>query len=746
MNACKMFLNIAICRRRRLAAGLSAAVPFLLLTLTPVAIAATAAAAAAPGPALAAPPAAALDQPPAGAPWPPDEIALWEKPPPLVGGPLAAPAATEPDPGPRGYDVLDYDLDLTLLVAEQAVRGRVGILLRALADTLRTVKLDLVQDLGVDSAAWAVEPAAAAGAPAAVIAPRPVGAAPAAVAAPAPFTHAGDSVVVTLPEPLPRGSAGRLEVAWHGRPPRHGALQAGLLFRRHGDETPDPADGGPAVASISEPWSAHSWWPCKDHPADKATATIAVTAPDTLAVIANGALLGTSAPAPGWRRTVWRESYPLATYLVSVAASNYAEWSQSCAAAAGPLALSYHVFPQDEANARVDLAPTCDMLRFLEELAGPYPFAGEKYAQAAVRWGGAMENQTATSLGQFVFTGDRRHEQVIVHELAHSWFGNSISPARWADLWLNEGFARYVQALWLERTAGRDAYFALLRRIGPERNPDLFTADGVLVDPIPVLPNLLVYDKGAWVLHMLRGWLGDARFFAAVRAWATGPERAYGNASTADFVAAVSASAGEDLGPVLRPWLETAEVPELAWRATVKPSARPGWSRVELAVQQRQPTLFALALPVRLMTEGGARLERAVLTRRQQSFVWEVFGREARVELDPEGWVLRREASAPPPPLSIVAVAPNPAPGDGVEVRFALAAAARVAAALYDARGRLVGRWDLGERPGATPDAPAQSWRWEGDDGAGRPAPSGVYWLALSAAGERAVQRLALLR
>lgn len=739
MNVCKSFSNIAIYQRRPPAGGLSAAIPILLL-----AVAAIGVAAAATGPALAAPPAAAPAPPPAGAPWPPDEVAFWEKPPPLAGGPLTAAAATEPDPGPRGYDVLDYDLDLTLLVAEQAVRGRVGILLRALADTLRTVKLDLVQDLSVDSVAWAVEPAAAAEA-AARTAPRPVSA-DFAAAAPAPFTHAGDSVVVTLPEPLPHGSAGRLEVAWHGRPPRHGALQVGLLFRRHGDETPDPADGGPAVASISEPWSAHAWWPCKDHPADKATATIAVTAPDTLAVIANGSLRETSSPEPGWRRTVWRESHPIATYLISVAASNYAEWSQSCAAAAGPVALSYHVFPQDEANARVDLAPTCDMLRFLEELAGPYPFADEKYAQVAVRWGGAMENQTATSLGQFVFAGDRRHEQVVVHELAHSWFGNLISPARWADLWLNEGFARYVQALWLERTAGRDAYFDLLRRIGPERNPDLFTADGVLVDPIPVLPNLLVYDKGAWVLHMLRGWLGDARFFAAVRAWATGPERAYGNASTADFLAAVSASAGEDLGPVLRPWLETAEVPELVWRAATGPSARPGWSRVELTVQQRQPTLFALALPVRLTTDGGARQERAVLTQRAQSFAWEVFGREPRVELDPEGWVLRREAAAPPPPLSIVAVAPNPASAAGTEVRFALAAAARVAATLYDARGRLVGRWDLGERPGATADAPAQSWRWEGGDGAGRPAPSGVYWLALSAAGERAVQRLTLLR
>ncbi len=659
---------------------------------------------------------------------PETDPAAWEKPPAALCGPDAAADPDRlrsgdelPEAGSRGYDVLDYGLDLTIDVAARRVRGAVTIRLCATGGDLDTTRIDLHPDLAVDSLLWN--------------------------GAPAPFRREGARLLAALPAPLADGAAGSLRVVYAGAPPQGvPPLNAGLMFRRHGDETPDPSDDAPVVANVSEPATAHTWWPCKDDPSDKATATIAVTVPDSLAVVSNGALVAEAAPAPGLRRSVWRERHPIATYLVSIAVSNYVQWTEACPCAAGEVRLSFHVFPQDEAGARIALAPTCDMLRWLEELAGPYPFADEKYAQAGIRWGGAMENQTASSLGQFVFTAGDRYANVVLHELAHQWFGNSVTPSRWSDIWLNEGFARYAEALWLEHTRGREAYFAELRRIGPQRHPELFATDGILTDPDPILPNLLVYDKGAWVLHQLRWQMGDGPFFRFVRAWTTDAARAYGHATTADLVAAASAAAGADLAPFLAPWLATADVPELAWQVDAQALAG-GRTRLTLRLAQRQATLFPLDVPLRVTTDAGPRDLRAPLRGRGGEYAWTLDGRLADprrdVVIDPDGWLLWRTAAGPAfvPAIAILGQAPGPAGADGAEFTFALRAPGRVTARLYDARGRRLGAWDLGDRP-----ADASRWAWPGRDGAGRPLPAAVYWLELTAGGGRATRKVTVLR
>ena len=659
----------------------------------------------------------------AAEPVPPTDPAAWEKPPAaLLGDALADPWAPDhlPEAGSRGYDVLDYDLDLAIDIDARRVRGVVAITLRAVGGDLDTTRLDLHPDLAVDSLLWN--------------------------GAPAPFRREESRLLAALPAPLADGATGVLRLVYAGAPPQGvPPLGAGLMFRRHGDETADPSDGAPVVANVSEPATAHTWWPCKDDPSDKATATIAITVPDSLSVVSNGAPVGESAPAPGLRRSVWRERHPIATYLVSIAVSNYVTWREACPCAAGEVPLSGHVFPQDEAGARLALAPTCDMLRFLEELAGPYPFADEKYAQVGFRWGGAMENQTATSLGQFVFTGDG-HPSVVLHELAHQWFGNLVTPTRWSDIWLSEGFARYAEALWLERTAGRAALFTEMRRIGPLRHPELFAADGILTDPAPILPNLLVYDKGAWVLHQLRWQMGDAPFFRFVRAWTTDPARAYGNATTADLVAAASAAAGADLAPFLAPWLDTAAVPELAWQATAQPLAG-GRTRLTVRLAQRQATLFLLDVPLRILTDAGPHDLRAALRGRGGEFVWTLDGRLADpardVLIDPDGWLLWRPAAGPAfvPTVALLGQTPNPVRADGAEFAFALRAPGRVTASLYDARGRRLGAWDLGDRP-----ADASRWRWSGRDGAGHPLPAAVYWMELATDAGRATRKVTVVR
>jgi len=654
----------------------------------------------------------------AAVPGPLPDPALWEKP--LLAAALAPEDSVRPPAGDRGFDVLHYELELNLDVPDRSLTGRVGIQLSSLRPALDRLRLDLVEELGVDEVLWS---GSGGGGP-----------------VPVPWTHAGDSLVVSLPVPLAAADQGRLEVAYHGRPPRHGPYNSGLMFRTYPPDPDVPGDTLPIVANVSEPWSAHSWWPCKDHPSDKATARLAVEVPAELYAVSNGVLVEESTPQPGRRRFVWEENHPIATYLVSIAAADYESWEESCPGLARSVLLSFHALPPDRERMAADVARTCEMMQFLEDLFGPYPFGDEKYGQSDISWVGAMENQTATSLARFLFTGDGRFESVVLHEFSHQWFGDSITPAAWPDIWLNEGFARYAEALWLEHVDGRETYLAFLHQRGPDQHPDLFTGEAPVADPDPILPNLVIYDKGAWVLHMLRGWLGDARFFAVLHAYATDPRWTGGNVTTELFLEAASAAAGEDLRPVLEPWLYSSEVPELRLESTIH--RHPGGGLVQLAVIQRQPTLFRVALPVHIYTPGGVRVELARLTQRQQTFHWIVSSPVDSLAIDPEGWVLFHRHPAPPPLLQLLSLQPNPAGPAGTTLFFQLAVPAEVTFAVYDVRGRACGRWPLGLRPaGQEPE----TWFWDGRDGAGRRLSSGVYWLELRAGGARAVRKLVLV-
>ncbi len=337
------------------------------------------------------------------------------------------PRAESPPPRAdnRGYDVLSYDLDLRLDPDHRSITGTVSIVLSALIH-LDQVQLDLVPELTITQ----------------ISSPR----------GNLSFRHSGEKLTVDLAAPLSAGIQDTLVVSWHGQPPRHGSFAAGLMFRTHDPGTPsDPSDDIPIIANLSETWSAHSWWPCKDHPADKALVSVAISVPEPLSAVSNGSLLAVTVPAPGWRRYAWREQYPLPTYLVSVAASNYTSWTEECFTGSGPpVHLVYEVFPADRAKAEVDLALTCEMMDFLTELLGPWPYPGEKYAQVEFKWVGGMEHTTATSLAQMLFTGDRRFENLFLHEMVHQWFGDSLTPASWSDIWPNEGFARSGEPLCVE--------------------------------------------------------------------------------------------------------------------------------------------------------------------------------------------------------------------------------------------------------------------------------------------------------
>jgi len=620
----------------------------------------------------------------------------------------------------RGFDVLSYDLDLRLDPATRTVTGANAVRLRILADGQSTLLLDLVDELdctGVEG---------------------PDG--------PLVFDHAGDGIAIQVPAPLAGGQTYSLTIRWTGVPPPHGPFRTGLMFRVHEAGTPGmPEDDVPAVANMSEPWSAHAWWPCKDTPGDKALVSVAMTVPDTLVAVSNGRLLGREEPEPGWSTFRYASGHPVAPYLVSVAASDYAGWGELCSFAGhGPVVAEYRTFPQHEQAGRFDLGRTCRIMEFLVGLAGPYPFADEGYRQVEFKWFGSMEHQTATSLSQIVFTGDRRYEGVVVHEMAHQWFGDSLTPRTWADIWLNEGFARYVEALWIEQDQGPEAYREFMRLIGPTWHPNLFQGEGTLGDPHPILPNSLIYDKGAWVLHMLRMRIGDAAFFAFLGDYASDPDLAYGNVELADMIDHAERAAGEDLGAFFDPWVWTETVPVVEIATTVESAGR---ARVALTQLQSPP--FDLTVPVRLYTGCDSTDVTVRLAARSAEESWALDCPVDSVKVDPDGMVLMRTGDRRAPSLEVRGPVPNPAARGRADFDLYLMSDTEVTVKIYDIRGAKIATRPLGRLaatgPAGSDDASPRVWTWLAGESGRRPA-AGVYWLEFTAAdGGRAVRKVTLL-
>ncbi len=620
---------------------------------------------------------------------------------PLLPATAAIDTTRPPCCDPR-IDVQSYDLVLDIDPQTQQLVGSVQVGVQALRADVRRVVLDLVQNLTCEQVAGR--------------------------AGPLSFRHDGDSLVVDFPTALALTRPETLTIAYRGRPQPHGVFNAGFMWRMRDAGTPDdPGDDIPIIATVVEPWSAHSWWPCKDTPGDKALVSLEVTVPDDLQVVANGTLLRTDVPEPGKRRYLWREAYPIATYLVSLAITRYESWSETCLPATGPaVPLAYHVFAEDHAKAVVDFAPTCRMLEMMTDIAGPYPFAGEKYAQAEIRWIGAMEHQTATSISQLFLTGDRRNESIVVHELAHQWFGDSLTPRTWPDIWLNEGFARYCEALWTERAYGPEAYREFMLNIGVRRHPDLFAGEGILADPEPILPNLLIYNKGAWVLHLLRMLVGDDAFFHFLHDYANDPELRYGGTSTAAMIAQAEQAAGRDLAPFFTPLLQTDAVPLIQAEIHANP---PG-----VTLTQLQGTMFELPVPVRIYTAAGMRDVILDLAARTQTFALTADGPVDSVVLDPDGMTLMRTTPAPERHILVQGPTPNPAGNAGSIFKVFLKNNAQVNVKIYDTRGLIVTSRDLGflSATGGMDDdlATGHTYRWP--DAGDRAPAAGVYWLRFS--------------
>ncbi|MGV9215740.1 M1 family metallopeptidase [Micromonospora sp. RB23] len=352
-------------------------------------------------------------------------------------------------------------------------------------------------------------------------------------------------LVVTPHDGLARGRSFTVTVDYAGvpTPVDDGVLGSGGFLHT--------ADG--AVA-LGQPESAATWFPVNDHPSDKASYDIAVTVPDGLSALSNG-VPGPRSSADGWTTWRWSERTPMASYLSTLVIGDYRVVTGTHAGR--PMVTAVAASLPANGGAARSVARTGEIVDFLASRFGPYPF--DSYGGIVVadeRIGYALETQSRPVYGPAFFTGDRPNPGVVAHELAHQWFGDSVSLRRWSDIWLNEGFASYAEWLWEEHDGGRTA----------QRNFELQYASTDWSEP-SVEPGrermfgTAVYKRGALAVHALRRTVGDDTFFRILRTWTS--ERATGNGTTADFVALAERVADRPLRPLLDAWLVGGAAPTL---------------------------------------------------------------------------------------------------------------------------------------------------------------------------------------
>lgn len=300
-------------------------------------------------------------------------------------------------------------------------------------------------------------------------------------------------------------------------------------------------NGAKVISTLGEPNLNPSWFICNDRPDDKATLEMRITNDSTFTSVSNGSLV--SVVSQGSKKTYhWRSTYPISTYLIALFSGQYERFEDKYISVTGDsIPLEYYVVPSKRKAAESEFSRHALMFEFMYQSVGEYPFKKEKYGVAGFNWqGGAMENQTITGVGHSLIGNSSGMETTYLHELAHHWFGNSVGPKTWRDIWLNEGFATYFEGLYLVHTGQIRAiseYMNGLRREkfrGSMYNPEY---DDIF--------SRAVYDKGAWVLHSLRYEIGDSLFFRTVRNYY---ERfKYSNASTQDFQYICETVSGRDL-------------------------------------------------------------------------------------------------------------------------------------------------------------------------------------------------------
>jgi aminopeptidase N len=435
--------------------------------------------------------------------------------------------------------------------------------------------------------------------------------------------QADDNLKINLPEIVPIGQLDSISVKYQGAPNSTG----------FGSFTQGTHNGVPILWTLSEPYGAKVWWPCKQDLTDKIDSVdIIVKTPDAYRVGSNGKLISET-PEGDLMVYHWKHRYPITAYLVAIAVTNYEVFSDFVEIDNGAIEVLNYVFPEDLSQAEDQLESTIEIMELFNELFEIYPFADEKYGHAQFGWGGGMEHQTMSFMGSFSYG-------LQAHELAHQWFGDKVTCGSWEDIWLNEGFATYLTGLTSEFLGTSSEWYdwklSQINSIVSVPYGSVWVDDTTSVGRI--FSSRLSYSKGAYLLHMLRWKLGDEDFFQATRNYLDDPDLAFSYARTIDLKAHLESQSGQDLTEYFEGWFYGQGYPsyDVEWY----------FSNNSLNLQIEQSTshssvdFFEMPLPIYVTGQGQDSIIRLDHNFSGQSFEIDLPFVVEQVQFDPSLWIL----------------------------------------------------------------------------------------------------------
>lgn len=564
-------------------------------------------------------------------------------------------------PGDDKIDVTYYKLNLNISHAQQYLKGEVTIAFK-LNSASSVCFLDLRSPLKVDSVKLDNKRIT--------------------------FVQNASKVNLTFDKLYPQGQALSVIVFYQGKP--NSSAFGSFTFATHG------SSNEPVVWSLSEPYGSPDWFPCKDTPADKADSSdVWITMPASFVSVSNGVLTKILDNKDNTRTYQWKNRYPIAQYLISIACSNYVEYKNYFKySAKDSMSVNHFVYPESfTAATKTQLDQTPFMLKLFSEKFGLYPFIKEKYGHAQCDFGGGMEHQTCTSINSY-------EGSLVAHELAHQWFGDKITCKNWENIWLNEGFATYGEAIYAEALGGKSGYQANIAGNATRAKRAIGTLYVQNINSeAEIFSNIRTYSKGAMVLHMLRGIVGDEKFYKILQNYLVSSV-AYAAATTEDFQKVAEETTGLKLDYFFKEWVYGEGYPK--YNYTYNPTETSKELKITITQSSgTNPVVFSMPVDIKIvMADGTESLTTVFIDKAMQEITFsKPQGAISQVIFDPDNKILKDviedkvtfaiNGNKAKQALVNWSIYPNPADNQ-VVVSFSLAQKAEVEVEIFDKLGKKI--------------------------------------------------------
>lgn len=534
------------------------------------------------------------------------------------------------NPNTQNYDVTHTELRFTVDPANYFITGKVTPTFKALSE-MTTVTFDFTNELTVSTVTQGLTPLSF-------------------------VQNASNELVITLPATLQTGNSATISITYSGAPP---SGEDAFTQAYH--------SGTPIIFTLSEPFGARDWWPCKQDLNDKIDSIdVYISCPNNYIGVSNG-LLQSSTIANNIVTRHFKHNFPIPAYLISLNVTNYV--SYNIQAGLGTTQNPYfpinnYLYPETNTTTTQNLInATIPVMNVFESKFGLYPYRSEQYGHVQFPWNGGMEHTTMSSMGSFP-------RFLIAHELGHQWFGDKITCGSWNDIWLNEGFAEYSTGIVIENLDGISNFVnwknSKINNITSVANGAVYLTDSEAQNVARIFSSRLSYNKGAMVVHMLRWVMGDANFFTAVQNYLNDPDLAFGYAVTTDLKAHLEEVHGNSLTEFFNDWVFEEGYPTYTITAQ-----NWGTGQAKITVNQSQShssvAFFEMPIEIRLVSATGTTHDVVVQnTEDNQEFVVNVPFVVTNVLFDPNKHIISRNNTAT---LSVtdfesktqVAIFPNPA-------------------------------------------------------------------------------------